>query len=65
MFLEADNIKSVLVYAISYFLDMESNVLTLKVLIRNAVLILIDFSALTLATSELILPGGFNTSSSL
>ena len=65
MLLEADNIKLVLVYAISYFLDMEANVLTLKVLIRNAVLILIDFSALTLATSELILPDGFNTSSSL
>ena len=65
MLLEADNIKLVLVYAISYFLDMEANVLTLKVLIRNAVLILINFSALTLATSELILPDGFNTSSSL
>ena len=65
MLLEADNIKLVLVYAISYFLDMEVNVLTLKVLIRNAVLILINFSALTLATSELILPDGFNTSSSL
>ena len=52
-------------YAISYFLDMESNVLTLKLLIRNAVLILINFSALLLATSDLILPDGFNTRSSL
>ena len=48
-------------YAISYFLDMESNVLALKVLIRNGVLIFINFLALSLATSDLILPDGFNT----
>ena len=45
---------------------MESNVLTLKVLVRKDVLILINSSALPLATSKLMLPGGgFNTRSSL
>ena len=43
-------------YAISYFLDMVSNVLTLKELMKNGVLILINFSALHLVTSDLILP---------
>ena len=47
-------------YAISYFLDMESNALALKVLIRNGVLILLNFSALPLATSDLMLQGGSN-----
>ena len=47
-------------YAISYFLYMESNALALKVLIRNGVLILLNFSALPLATSDLMLQGGSN-----
>ena len=52
-------------YAISYFLGMESNVLALKVLIRNGLLILINFFALLLAASDLMLSGGFNSRSSL